>query len=277
MLQHQLRPLHKLTNCVKPAVLFVIWIGGRNSPCYNHPRFLAYRWMYTADGMLCYVTLFWGKENISTNLCMFFFSQRKDLLLLLWRDRWVVYSCSLLAPQRSVVVARAAAGTRPRDSVGSITPHPPHPPGRKWEEEGYGCSAQPPAALGDLVPDRVRSHGWSHESPTGFCGNIKDALLTSQPPAPLLLLFFFLFFIKPQTICLWHQSLKALFTSSRARRGSHSSWATGILCLQYSFIQPRATFPRTKRIQKTKNRSKTKRPRTLFKRTTSKTSGRWRV
>lgn len=34
--------------------------------------FLAYRWMYAADGMPCYVTLFWRKENISTNLCTFF-------------------------------------------------------------------------------------------------------------------------------------------------------------------------------------------------------------
>lgn len=48
---------------------FSVWIRGRNSPCYNCLQFLAYRWMYTADGVLRYVTAIWTKENICTNLC----------------------------------------------------------------------------------------------------------------------------------------------------------------------------------------------------------------
>lgn len=229
--------------------------------------------------MPCYVTLFWRKENISTNLCTFFSNAKTSSCSSDMTDGSYsilnlsdMCSCSPLFP---LVVCCCCMSCCQHKIPWLCWQHrqiPSSPPPLRGKSERrkvtgvvhtFSCTRWPcprSCVFSRMItwkPDQVsvvilKTPYWHH-----------SLLLLHQ--ASLFISTFFFLLTKPQTICLWHQSLKAPFTSSRAPQGSHSSWATGILCLQYSFIQSWATFPRTKRIQKTKNRSRTKRPHTLFK------------
>lgn len=260
---------------------------------FSPVQFLAYRWMYTADGVSCYATLLWRKENIRTNLRIQsgLPPKPKDLILLR-HDRWVVQHfilqqyVQLFSAVSSLFVcccARACEGSRcqheilwlrwqcrqlpkPRDKVGG---------GRDHFSAAFSSTG-----LNDLVLDH-----WSF-----YCTMItwkpdQVSVVVFKKPQwhqSLLLLHQASFFAKPQTICLRHRSLKALFTGGRIPRWNLSSWATGILCLQYTSIlmQPWATFPRIKSIEKLKQ-EQDKLPWTLvstaFNMTSSENSRRWRV
>lgn len=96
MLQYQLKPWYELTSCVKPSIMSCLLFGSVAgihcvTTVFSSVQFLAYRWMYTADGVECYVTPLWRKENIRTHLCIQsgISVEPKDLYLLR-RDRWVV-------------------------------------------------------------------------------------------------------------------------------------------------------------------------------------------
>lgn len=75
----------------------------------------------------------------------------------------------------------------------------------------------------------------------GFCGNVEDASLT----------------LELNRVSFHSQTV---FGTRASALCSPARKPTGILCLQYSFIQPWATFPRTERMQKTKSRSDAKLP-----------------
>lgn len=89
MLQYQFKPLYELTTRIKSGAMSCLLFGSVAgihcvTTVFSPVQFLAYRWMYTADGVLCYVTPLWRNENIRTNLCIQsgFPLKPKDLVLL---------------------------------------------------------------------------------------------------------------------------------------------------------------------------------------------------
>lgn len=258
MLQFQSKPLYELTSCVKSGAMSCLLFGSVAgihcvTTVFSSVQFLAYIWMYTADGVLCYITPLWRKENIRTNLCIQsgFPLKPKDLILL-WRGRRAAQHFKL---QRHVQLFSAVSSLlclllcegmwrRPLPAWDLVTPLAASPASQASGESGRreepvlssGTSAQctfnqtpvSSTGLNELVldhlslyctmmtwkPDRVFKKPQWHQS----------LLLLHQAPS----------LAKPQAICLRHRSLKALFTGGRTPRWNLSSWATGILCLQYT-------------------------------------------
>lgn len=213
----------------------------------------------------------------------------KDLAVL-QRDRWAVQPFKLLwfvqlfSAASSLFVCccmRACEGSRCQHEILWLCWQRRQLPKarEKWEEGGTHFSAAEPVqsapltkqtegfsstGFNDLVLDHQSFFFYSKiitqklwPGGPGFCGE-------PQWHQDLLLLHQESFLATPQTISLWHQSCRALFTSCRAPWWNLSSWATGIRCLQYSTIRPWETFPRNQKDTETKTGARQKHPELLY-------------
>lgn len=189
---------------------------------FSSVQFLAYRWMYTADGVLCYVTPLWRKENIRTNLCIQSgnpsinpkTSPSSNVTyglsnLLNFCD---LYSCFLRPPLFLFVVAwghvkEAAASMRSCDSAGSVVSFPRL--GRSGRREERTSQQQ----------NECRVHLWPNRfSSTGFI----DLVLHHQS-------FFFFFYSK---IITWNSD-----QADQVSAVSLSDIRVSCCCIRHLFLQ----------------------------------------